>query len=217
MESQTTNDLHSLESRNVTAVVLAGGMSRRLGRNKAVEFFDGETLIRRAIGRLRQVAGNIMVVANDEERITELNLPDDVTAVIDEYPGKGPLAGIYTGLKASSTEWNVFCACDMPFLNPRLYRALLSKRDSHAAVVPIVDGRPEPVHAAYSRACLGPIGEKLAADDLKIAGFFKDVSVRYFTEDEVRAIDPDLLSFFNINTQQDLETAVGLTSAERQP
>ena len=202
---------------DVTAVILAGGMSRRLGRNKAVEMFDGETLIRRAIRRMRQVAGNITVVVNNSNRIVELDLPDDVTAVIDEYPGKGPLAGIYTGLNASSTEWAVFCACDMPFLSPLLYRALLSNRDTCDAVVPIVDGRPEPVHAAYSRACLGPIREKLAANDLKIAGFFQDVSVRYFTEDEVRAIDPDLLSFFNINTQQDLETAVSLASAERQP
>ena len=202
---------------DVTAIVLAGGMSRRLGRNKAVELFDGETLVRRAIGRMRQVAGNIMVVANDENRIAELGLPDDVTAVIDEHPGKGPLAGIYTGLNASSTEWSVFCACDMPFLSPHLYRALLSNRDTYDAVVPIVDGRPEPVHAAYSRACLEPIREKLAADDLKIAGFFQDVSVRYFSEDEVRAIDPNLLSFFNINTQQDLDTAVSLASVERQP
>ena len=105
----------------------------------------------------------------------------------------------------------------MPFLSPHLYRALLSNRDTYDAVVPIVDGRPEPVHAAYSRACLEPIREKLAADDLKIAGFFQDVSVRYFSEDEVRTIDPNLLSFFNINTQQDLDTAVSLASVERQP
>ena len=201
---------------DITAVVLAGGMSRRLGRNKAVELFDGETLIRRAIRRMRRVAGNIMVVANDESRVAELDLPNDVAAVLDEYPGKGPLAGIYTGLNASSTEWAVFCACDMPFLSPRIYHALLSNRDSHDAVVPIVDGRPEPVHAAYSRACLVPIRDKLATDDLKIAGFFQDVSVRYFSEDDVRAIDPNLLSFFNINTQHDLETAVSLASAERQ-
>ena len=206
----------AISALDITAVVLAGGMSRRLGRNKAVELFDGETLIRRAIGRMRQVARNIMVVANDESRVAELDLPNDVAAVLDEYPGKGPLAGIYTGLNASSTEWAVFCACDMPFLSPRIYRALLSNRDRYDAVVPIVDGRPEPVHAAYSHACLGPIGDKLVANDLKIAGFFRDVSVRYFSEDELRAIDPNLLSFFNINTQQDLEMAVSLAASERQ-
>ena len=192
---------------DVTAVVLAGGMSRRLGRNKALEPFRGEPLIRRVIRRMSQVASNIIVVANDNERVAELDLPDSVTPVIDEYPGKGSLGGIYTGLRAAPTEWVIFCACDMPFPSPRLYRALLSKRESNDAVVPVVDGRPEPIHAAYSRACLEPIRVKLAADRLKISGFFHDVSVHYFTEDRVRETDPDLLSFFNINTQQDLEKA----------
>lgn len=192
---------------DVTAVILAGGMSRRLGRNKALEPFQGEPLIRRVIRRMGQIASNIIIVANDDERVAELDLPDHVTPVIDEYPGKGSLGGIYTGLKAAPTEWAVFCACDMPFPSPRLYEALLSERDENAAVVPVVDGRPEPIHAAYSRACLGPIREKLAADRLKISGFFDDVRVCYFTEDRVREIDPDLLSFFNINTQKDLEKA----------
>ena len=192
---------------NITAIILAGGMSRRLGRNKALEPFQGETLIRRVIRRMSQVASNIIVVANDHERVAELDLPDRVTPVIDEYPGKGSLGGIYTGLRAAPTEWAVFCACDMPFPSPSLYRALLSNRDSNDAVVPVVDGRPEPIHAAYSRACLEPIRAKIAADRLKISGFFDDVSVHYFTEDRVRQIDPDLLSFFNINTQQDLEKA----------
>ena len=192
---------------DVTAVILAGGMSRRLGRNKALEPFQGETLIRRVIRRMSQVASNIVVVANDHERVAELDLPDGVTPVIDEYPGKGSLGGIYTGLSAAPTDWAVFCACDMPFPSPGLYRALLSNRAAHDAVVPVVEGRPEPIHAAYSRACLEPIRAKIAADRLKISGFFDDVSVHYFTEDRVRQIDPDLLSFFNINTQRDLEKA----------
>lgn len=202
---------------DVTAVILAGGMSRRLGRNKALEPFLGEPLIRRVIRRMSQVASNIIVVANDDERVAELDLPDHVTPVIDEYPGKGSLGGIYTGLHAAPTEWAIFCACDMPFPNPRLYRALLSNRAANDAVVPVVEGRPEPIHAAYSRVCLEPIQEKIAADRLKISGFFEDVRVRYFTEDQVREIDPDLLSFFNINTQQDLEKAnqIALTDPEQ--
>ena len=202
---------------DVTAVILAGGMSRRLGRNKALEPFQGEPLIHRVIGKMGGIASNIIVVANDVERVAELDLPDHATPVIDEYPGKGSLGGIYTGLRASPTEWAVFCACDMPFPSPRLYRALLSNRDAKDAVVPLVEGRPEPIHAAYSRACLEPIREKLAADRLKISGFFDDVRVCYFTEDRVREIDPDLLSFFNINTRQDLEKAnqIALTNIEQ--
>ena len=202
---------------DVTAVILAGGMSRRLGRNKALEPFQGEPLIHRVIGKMGRIASNVIVVANDVERVAELDLPDHVNPVIDEYPGKGSLGGIYTGLHASPTEWAVFCACDMPFPSPRLYRALLSNRDTNDAVVPLVEGRPEPIHAAYSRACLEPIREKLDADRLKISGFFDDVRVCYFTEDRVREIDPDLLSFFNINTRQDLEKAnqIALTNIER--
>ena len=201
----------------VTAVILAGGMSRRLGRNKALEPFQGEPLIRRVIRRMSQVASSIIVVANDDERVEELDLPDGVTPVIDEYPGKGSLGGIYSGLRAAPTEWAVFCACDMPFPNPALYNAILSKRDVSDAVVPVVDGRPEPIHAAYSRACLAAIHAKLAADQLKISGFFDDVTVSYFTQDQVRQIDPDLLSFFNINTQQDLAKAnqIALTRIEQ--
>ena len=192
---------------DVTAVILAGGMSRRLGRNKALEPFQGEPLIRRVIRRMGQVTSNIIIVANDEERVAELDLPDGVTPVIDEYPGKGSLGGIYTGIRAAPTEWTVFCACDMPFPSPQIYEALLAKRGSNNAVVPVVDGRPEPIHAAYSKPCLGPIREKLNADELKISGFYENVKVRYFSEDQVRLFDPDLLSFFNINTQQDLAKA----------
>ena len=191
----------------VTAVILAGGMSRRLGRNKALEPFQGEPLIRRVIRTMGLLTSNIIVVANDDERVAELDLPECTTPVIDEYPGKGSLGGIYTGLCAAPTEWAVFCACDMPFPSPQLYEALLAKRGSNNAVVPVVDGRPEPIHAAYSKPCLGPIREKLNANELKISGFFDDVTVSYFAEDQVREIDPDLLSFFNINTQQDLERA----------
>ncbi len=201
---------------DVTAVILAGGMSSRLGRNKALEPFRGEPLIRRVIRRMSRVASDVIVVANDRERVADLDLPDSVTSVIDEYPGKGSLGGIYTGLRSARTEWAVFCACDMPFPSPRLYRALLSRREQNDAVVPVVDGRPEPIHAAYSRVCLEPIRERLTANRLKISGFFQDVAVQYFTEDKVRLIDPDLLSFFNINTQHDLEKAnqIALRQAE---
>ncbi len=201
----------------VTAVVLAGGMSRRLGRNKALEPFEGETLIRRVIGRMRQVSSRIVVVVNNQSRVAELSLPEDVRAVVDEYPSSGSLGGIFSGLHAASTEWAVFCACDMPFLDPDLYAMLLSNRAGFDAVVPVLGGRPEPIHAAYSRRCLKPIRSKILADDLKIAGFYDDVAVRYVEEDEIRAIDPRLLSFFNINTESDLRAASALAEKEALP
>ena len=196
----------------VTAVILAGGMSRRLGRNKALEPFQGEPLIQRVIARMRQVGESLIVVVNDPERAAELDLPEDVTTAVDRYPGMGSLGGILTGLVTAPTEWATFCACDMPFLNPQLYQLLLSFRDGYDAVVPVVDGRPEPTHAVYSRACVEPIRERIVANDLKISSFFGEVRVCLVPEEQIRRTDPELLSFFNVNTQEDLTTALSIVA-----
>ena len=199
---------------SLTAVILAGGMSRRLGRNKALEPFQGEPLIRRVIARMGQVGESVSVIVNEAQRAHELELPEEVTSSVDRYPGKGSLGGIVTGLITSPTVWSAFCACDMPFVNTRLYRYLASLRDGYDAVVPVVEGRPEPTHALYSRVCIGPIEERIEADDLKISSFFSEVRVRLVPEDEIRRLDPDLLSFFNVNTQDDLEIAVNLANKD---
>ena len=196
----------------VTAVILAGGMSRRLGRNKALEPFQGEPLIQRVIARMRQVGESLIVVVNDPERAAELDLPEDVTTAVDRYPGMGSLGGILTGLVTAPTEWSTFCACDMPFLNPQLYQLLLSLRDGYDAVVPVVDGRPEPTHAVYSLACVEPIRERIIAKDLKISSFFGEVRVCLVPEEQIRRSDPELLSFFNVNTQEDLTTALSIAA-----
>jgi molybdopterin-guanine dinucleotide biosynthesis protein A len=195
-----------------TAVILAGGMSRRLGRNKALEPFQGEPLIRRVIARMRQVGESLIVVVNDPERAAELDLPEDVATAVDRYPGMGSLGGILTGLVTAPTEWSTYCACDMPFLNPQLYQLLLSLRDGYDAVVPVVDGRPEPTHAVYSRACVEPIRERIIAKDLKISSFFGEVRVCLVPEEQIRRSDPELLSFFNVNTQEDLTTALSIAA-----
>ena len=128
------------------------------------------------------------------------------------YRGGGALGGIFTGLSAADGDWGLVVACDMPFLNPDLLRSLLDLKDGHDAVVPVVDGRPEPVHAAYSKACLPHIEARLKARDLKIARFFDEVRVRYLSQEEIERLDPDHLSFFNVNTQEDLDRALALAT-----
>ena len=200
---------------SVTGVVLAGGRSRRLGRDKAVELVGGEPLISRVIARLSGVADEIVVVVNGVERAAQLPLPQDAIVVVDAYPDKGSLGGIFTGLRAAGREWAIVVACDMPFVNVALLKHMLDQTDECDAVVPILDGRPEPIHAAYSKVCLPAIEKKILADDLKIAGFFDDVRVKFVAEREVDSFDPDHLSFFNINTEQDLQKAAELISGGR--
>ena len=197
---------------DVSAIVLAGGMSRRLGRNKAIEPIDGQPLITRVIGRLSHLTQQTVVVVNDDERVSELPLPDSAKVAVDGYPGKGSLRGIFTGLSAAQADWAIVVACDMPFLNLDLFRHMLSLREGSDAVVPVLEGRPEPTHALYSKACLPHIENKLKADDLKISRFFDEVRVRFVPEEEVDKLDPGHLSFFNINTQQDLDQALALVA-----
>ena len=199
----------------VSAIVLAGGLSRRLGRDKALEPFEGEPLIQRVIGRLSRFTDETVVVVNSEARGSELQLPDGAVIAVDIFPDSGSLGGIFTGLTAAMNEWGFVVACDMPFLSADLILHMLTLRSGYDAVVPRLDGYPEPTHAAYSSACLPHIQRRLEARELKIAGFFDDVRVRTFSEEEVDDIDPGRLSFFNVNTPEDLERAVTLAEEGR--
>ena len=195
--------------------MLAGGLSRRLGRDKALEPFGGEPLISRVIGRLAALTDETVVVVNNDARAAELPLPAGAKTAVDIYPDSGSLGGIFTGLTAASNEWGFVVACDMPFLNIALIKYILSLRQGHDAVVPMLDGYPEPTHSAYSKACLPHIERRLEAGQLRIARFFDDVRVRYVQDDEVDALDADRLSFFNVNTPDDLARALSLAEEGR--
>ena len=194
---------------------MAGGQSRRLGRNKAVQPFEWQPLMLRVAGRLSTLCDELVVVLADASKAGEMPIPAGARVAQDEYPNKGSLGGIYTGLHHAANPWAIVVACDMPFLNTGLLAHLLSLREGSDAVVPVVEGRPEPTHAVYGKACLPAIRGRIERDSLKIAGFFEDVRVAYLPEQEVRRFDPELLSFFNVNNQEDLDRALGLAKEGR--
>ncbi len=206
-----------LEHSDISVVILAGGISRRLGRDKAVEPFQGETLIHRVMRRASAAVGStdvVMVIADHGQKD---RTPPDIPhrLVIDALPGSGTLGGIYTGLEAARNEWVLVVACDMPFLSEPLLRYMTGLRDGVDAVVPIIDGRPEPTHALYSRRCIPAISLRLQAGQLKASGFLDSVRVRYVDEGEARRFDPELLSFFNVNRPEDLARAIEIAAHER--
>jgi molybdopterin-guanine dinucleotide biosynthesis protein A len=126
---------------------------------------------------------------------------------LDLYPGCGSLGGIFSGLSAAKEYWSLAVACDMPFLNPALLMHLITLREGFDAVVPVRKDRLEPTHALYSRACLPHIERRLKTNELKISGFFENVRVRLVPEEDIARLDPKFLSFFNVNTPEDLERA----------
>lgn len=198
-----------------SGIILAGGRSRRLGRDKAVENVGGQPLIQRVIQRLSQVTAEIIMVVADQTQADRFPMEQGQRVTQDLYPGKGSLGGIFSGLTAARQEWSLVVACDMPFLNLELLRHLISQREGFDAVVPVLEGRPEPTHALYSKACLLPMEQRLKTDDLKISRFYDQVRVDYVAEEEIASLDPEFLSFFNVNSPPDLDRALALVAQGR--
>ncbi len=190
---------------SLTLAIMAGGKSSRMGTDKSFVTMLGKSLIEHLLDRLADLG--------EDERILITNRPDDYAALglpmfTDVLPDKGSLGGIYTAITYSQFEHTLVIACDMPFANPTLLKYMMGLCDgSYDVIVPRVDSYPEGLHAIYSQACLAPIRKRLDADQLKVMGFYDDVRVRYLDEAEYQSFDPKGLSFFNVNTPQELEEA----------
>lgn len=201
----------------ITSIVLAGGRSSRLGREKLAEVIAGKSLIERAISRLSPLSQEIIVVISQKQARSSLpsyTYPEAKT-VVDLYPEKGSLIGIYTGLVHSTNFINVVVACDMPFLNLELLQYMVKIASGSDVVIPRLGNQTEPLHAVYSKNCIKPIEERIKQGNLKVTGFFDSVKVRYLGEEELDRFDPERLSFFNINTEADLKRARILATREK--
>ncbi len=197
----------------MTAVILAGGKSSRLGHNKALQRIGDRTLIQRVVDRLGTVSSEIIVVTADG---TEISVSSAVSlrTVADVHIGRGPLVGLYSGLAASTCQQAVVVGCDMPFISVGLLEYMSQLSSSFDVVVPRIEDKVEPLCAVYSRSCLPAVGELLERDELRINRLFNMVKVRYVGEAEINRFDPRHLSFFNINSRADLVRARDL-AAER--
>ena len=192
----------------ITSIVLAGGQGRRLGKNKLLEVVGGRPLLQRVIDCLAPVSRRILVVTAKGQAAPDIQAPEtSVETVRDVYPGKGALGGIYTGLSAMDSRYGLVVAGDMPFLNSDLLQHLVSLSTDFDVVMPRVRGEIEPLHAVYSLACLPAIHEQLARNQLQIRVFLDKARVRYVEEAEMEQLDPSHLSFFNVNTPDDLVEA----------
>lgn len=167
----------------------------------------GKTLIERIIDHLRLLSPNILIVISQRQSESSFSAYTEAKTVVDLYPSKSSLVGIYTGMKHSTTFHNLVVACDMPFLNIDLLHYMVDLSSNFDVVIPRVNNYTEPLHAIYSKNCLLPIETLLEENNVKVTGFFDSVRVRYVEKEELDRFDPAHLSFFNINTQSDLEKA----------
>jgi molybdenum cofactor guanylyltransferase len=194
----------------ISSIVLAGGQSARLGRDKIKEVFLGKTLLERVLDTLSLLNCEIIVVTADNFSISkELSFPR-LRFVNDIFPGKGSLGGIYTGLMASKSHYNLVVAADMPFINLNLIKFMIDVAEGYDLVAYLEENRPELLHAIYSRNCLTPMEILIRNNNLRIIGILPYIKVRYLKPEEVDRFDTHRLSFFNINTEADLKKGIEL-------
>ena len=190
---------------SISAAIMAGGKSRRMGQDKAWITFDGEPIVRRVADVLAAVADEVIVVAN-EPRYEALGL----RVVGDRYPDGGALGGIATGVAAAAHDHVLVAACDMPFLSAEVWRLLVAHLADGDVVIPRIGGEYETLHAAYAKTCLGPMSKALAEGRMRVISFFEDVRVHAIDESDLRAVDPALRSFTNVNTPEELAAALAV-------
>lgn len=190
----------SHDSSAFTVAVLAGGASRRMGANKSFVELAGKPLVQHTLERVYPLNAPVILVTNTPDLYRRFNVP----MVSDVIPGKGSLGGIYSALLNSTTPYTLCVACDMPFLNADLLHYLLSLRTGFDAVVPMIEGQPQGLHAVYHRRCVEPIRELIDRNELRIARLFEHLRAWLVGEAAVRAIDPELQSFTNLNTPEEL-------------
>ena len=190
----------------MTSIILAGGKSLRLGQSKALQVIGGKSLIQWVVDRLAILSTEIIIATAHGEAIP-CSSAVRIRTVADIYPGKGPLAGIYSGLIASSSSRAIVVGCDTPFLSVGLLEYMTQNLGESDVALPRIGEMVEPLCAVYSKNCLAPIQELLEQNELMIIKLFSMVKVKYVEEDEMNSFDPEHLSFFNINSQDDLERA----------
>jgi molybdopterin-guanine dinucleotide biosynthesis protein A len=197
----------------LTVVIQAGGMSARMGEDKALKPFLGRPLIQRVIDRLAPIADELIVTTNRPAEYEFLGL----RLVPDLKPGRGALGGLYTAIASAASPLVAVVACDMPFASPMLFEGALKLMVDEEADVVIAktDEGYEPLHALYRReTCLPAIESSISADQWKVISWFPQVKVRTLTTDEVRSFDPSGVCFWNLNTPEEFVEAEKLASEQ---
>jgi molybdopterin-guanine dinucleotide biosynthesis protein A len=193
------NDVKGAGKLKTTGIILAGGKSSRMGRDKSLLDYNNEPLIKQVVKELQQVTDELIIVSNQNAKY---DFPG-TREISDIYPGMGPLGGIHSGLTFSAFDYAFVTACDLPFFDGRLARFLLERREGFDVVVPQIGSYLQPLFAVYSKRCLPHAEFCLKQNIRKVVAIYPMVKVNYVGENLIRSIiDPEKV-FFNVNTPKD--------------
>lgn len=190
----------------VSGVVLAGGKSKRMGTDKRHLSVHGKPLLDRVTSVLLELFPEVLLVLAEED--IEIS-NERIRIVTDLIPGCAAVGGLYTGLYHSRYPRVFVVACDMPFINPAVIELFLQESDATDIVLAQLVTGLQPLHGLYSKRCLPILKEMIEARDLRLQNIAdkQGLTVRCISEAEIKALDPQCLSFLNLNSPADLELA----------
>lgn len=189
----------------VTAIILCGGRSKRMGEDKGSLPFGNETMLERVVRIVRTTADDVIVVARREQQV-----PAGVTVVNDPVEDLGPLAGIAAGLAASKSELNLVVACDMPLIKPEVLQRLLSMVGDHDACVAVADEHASALCGIYRSRIAKDAQELLDSGERRVTRLLDRVQTRQVDAAVFRDIDPNLETFISVDTPEKYADAKAL-------
>jgi molybdopterin-guanine dinucleotide biosynthesis protein A len=197
-----------MNANTIPIAILAGGKSRRMGRDKAFVELAGIPMIQWVISSLvAQCSAKAIIISNEPEKYSQFGLP----VYPDVIPGMGPLSGLFTAFTVTGADRVMIAPCDSPFISPDVIKFILNYPDGGAdAVIPFVDGREQGMIAVYSRGAVDRFEERIASASMMFDEFRLGLDRIFITEDELRVVEPDLRTFLNVNAPGDLQSATTL-------
>jgi molybdopterin-guanine dinucleotide biosynthesis protein A len=187
----------------LTIAIQAGGLSERIGVDKALLPLADIPLIEHVLNRVSGLGDDLLITTNHPESFAYLG----IRTAPDLLPHSGAVIGLHSALSAAQHDYVLSLGCDMPFLNRNLIEHMISLTGKADVIVPFYKGEYEPFHAIYSRNCIAAIEDMLKENQARMVNIYERVGVFTVSEREINLIDPSGLSFFNINTPEDLVLA----------
>jgi molybdopterin-guanine dinucleotide biosynthesis protein A len=196
------------------AIVLAGGRSTRMGRDKAAIVLGGRTLLQRAIDAVEGVVDEIVVVGAPGRPLPPVTSSRPLWLVNDPVEGEGPLAGLLAGLAATDAERCLVVGCDQPALDPALLLLLLGRLEGARSATPLVEGRPQPLVSAVRHEAADELRAVFAAGERALRAVAAIAGAELVAEASWRAVDPGARSFLGVNTPEELARAEELLAED---
>jgi molybdopterin-guanine dinucleotide biosynthesis protein A len=199
-----------MDANKWTGIILAGGLSSRMGTNKALLKLNGSAVLTHISNAIRPAVSRIVVATGSNEAIYNAQGDKDFECVKDVYPGKGPLAGLHAALSASRTDWNLVSACDMPLLQTSFFngmKIIAEQYPTSSAIVPRVEERTHPLAGVYHKRVLPELEQCLMHDRLRVIRWLDEIGghVVEINELEHAGIEHAALQLSNMNTPEEFE------------